>query len=145
MNSTTDILLVEDNPSDAELAIRALRKNNSTLDLLHLENGEELLSYMFATGKFEGRDIRMLPKLILLDLKMPRVNGLEVLEKIKADERTKAVPVVLLTSSKEDSDIRESYRLGANGYVVKPVHFESFVQVVSDIGLYWLRVNHSQQ
>lgn len=143
MIEKADILLVEDNPSDAELTIRALKKNNIISRLIHLQDGEEALDYIFAAGKYEGRKINDIPKVILLDLKMPKVNGLEVLRRIKADERTKIIPVVLLTSSKEDNDIIEGYKLGVNSYIVKPVEFENFVKSVSDIGLYWLQVNQS--
>src|SRR3989337_397453 len=135
MNERNDILLVEDSPSDAELTIWALRENNIN-GLLHLKNGEEALEYIFATGKYVDRNIDDLPKLILLDLKMPKINGLEVLKKIKSDERTKIIPVVLLTSSKEDNDILDSYKLGVNSYIVKPVEFENFVKAVSNVGLY---------
>lgn len=141
MHQKIDILLVEDNPSDAELTIRALRKNNIINALLHLQNGEEALEYIFATGKYTGRNIDEIPKIILLDLKMPKIDGLEVLKKIKSDERTKIIPVVLLTSSKEDKDIIDSYKLGVNSYIVKPVDFGNFVKAVSDLGLYWLLVN----
>src|SRR5665647_2728073 len=110
MHQKIDILLVEDNPSDAELTIRALRKNKIINTLLHLHNGEEALEYIFAAGKYTGRNIDEIPKIILLDLKMPKIDGLEVLKKIKSDERTKIIPVVLLTSSKEDKDIIDSYR-----------------------------------
>ncbi|HKZ68198.1 MAG TPA: response regulator [Chitinophagaceae bacterium] len=142
MNERNDILLVEDSPSDAELTIWALRENNIN-GLLHLKNGEEALEYIFATGKYVDRNIDDLPKLILLDLKMPKINGLEVLKKIKSDERTKIIPVVLLTSSKEDNDILDSYKLGVNSYIVKPVEFENFVKAVSNVGLYWLLINQS--
>ena len=145
MNDKVDIILAEDNPNDAELAIRALRKNNIANNLLHLENGEEVLEYIFATGRYQARNKEEIPKVILLDLKMPKVNGLEVLKKIKSDERTKLIPVVLLTSSREESDIMEGYKLGVNSYVVKPVGFENFVKAVSEIGLYWLLLNQSPQ
>jgi two-component system response regulator len=143
MNQPIDIILAEDNHSDAELAIRALRKNNIINHILHLQDGEEVLDYVFATGPYAGRNMENIPKVILLDLKMPKVDGLEVLRKIKSDERTKIIPVVLLTSSKEDKDIMEGYRLGVNSYIVKPVGFENFVKAVSEIGLYWLVVNQS--
>lgn len=141
VNEKTDILLVEDNPSDAELTIRALRKNSIINKLLHLQDGEEALEYIFATGKYTGRNIDEIPKVILLDVKMPKISGLEVLKKIKSDERTRIIPVVLLTSSKEDNDIQEGYKLGVNSYIVKPVDFDNFVKAVSDVGLYWLLVN----
>jgi len=141
MNENYDIILVEDNPSDAELAIRALRKSHIVNSLLHLENGEEVLDYIFCTGQYSGRNISDIPKLILLDLKMPRISGLEVLAQIKSDERTKMIPIVLLTSSKEESDISNGYKSGANSYIVKPVEFESFLKAVSDTGLYWILLN----
>jgi CheY-like chemotaxis protein len=143
MNEWNDILLVEDNSSDAELTIWALRQNNIIHGLLHLVDGEEALDYIFATGKYEGRNVAETPKLILLDLKMPKISGLEVLKKIKSDERTKMIPVVLLTSSKEDNDIAESYKLGVNSYIVKPVEFEHFEKAVSAVGNYWLMINQS--
>jgi two-component system, response regulator len=145
MNENYDILLVEDNPADAELAIRALRKSHIANSLLHLEDGEAVLNYVFCTGQYSERKMGDLPKLILLDLKMPRVSGLEVLQQIKSDERTKKIPVVLLTSSKEESDISNGYKAGVNSYIVKPVEFESFVKAVSETGLYWLILNQPPQ
>lgn len=141
MHEKIDVLLVEDNASDAELTIRALRKNKIISSLLHLQDGEDALEYIFATGKYSNRNIYETPKVILLDLKMPKLDGLEVLKKIKSDERTKTIPVVLLTSSKEDKDIVVSYRLGVNSYIVKPLGFENFVKAVADLGLYWLLIN----
>jgi two-component system response regulator len=143
MNEPIDIILAEDNHNDAEMSLRALKKNNIVNNILHLEDGEEVLDYVFATGPYSGRNMENIPKVILLDLKMPKVDGLEVLRKIKSDERTKIIPVVLLTSSKEDKDILEGYRLGVNSYIVKPVEFENFVKAVSEIGLYWLLINQS--
>ena len=143
MNEKSDIILVEDNPSDAELTIRALRKNNIINGLIHLQDGEEALEYIFATGKYAGRNINEIPKVIFLDLKMPKLSGLEVLKKIKSDEQTKIIPVVLLTSSKEETDILEGYKLGVNSYIVKPVGFENFVKAICNVGLYWLLINHS--
>jgi two-component system response regulator len=113
--------------------------------LLHLQNGEEALDYIFCTGRYAKRRIEEIPKLILLDLKMPKVDGLEVLRKIKSDERTKIIPVVLLTSSKEDKDIIDGYKLGVNSYIVKPVEFQGFVKAVSELGLYWLLLNQPPQ
>lgn len=136
-----EILLVEDNESDAELTIRALRKNNIANKLIHLKNGEEALEYIFGTGKFAGRSVAEIPRVILLDLKMPKVGGLEVLRKIKSDERTNMIPVVVLTSSNEDKDIVEGYKLGVNSYIVKPVAFENFAKTISEIGMYWLLTN----
>jgi two-component system response regulator len=143
MNEKTDILLVEDNASDAELTIRALKKNNILNSLLHLQDGEEALEYIFATGRYTGRNIDEIPKIILLDIKMPKLSGLEVLKKLKSDEKTKIIPVILLTSSKEENDIIDSYKLGVNSYIVKPVEFENFVKAVSEIGSYWLLINQS--
>ncbi len=143
-NDTVEILLIEDNMNDAELAIRALRKGNITNNLIHLKNGAEALEFLFGTGKFEGRDISNKPKVILLDLKMPKADGLEVLAQIKANERTKAIPIVVLTSSNEHPDIERAYSLGANSYIVKPVEFDEFSKVVTDLGFYWLLMNQPQ-
>lgn len=136
-----EILLVEDSTSDAELAIRALKKKNLANKLIHLKNGAEALDFIFGTGAYDGRDVMKSPKVILLDLKMPKVNGLEVLEKIRADARTRAIPVVVLTSSKEDPDVQACYKLGVNSYIVKPVDFNNFMKAVSDLGFYWLLLN----
>ncbi|OQP60091.1 two-component system response regulator [Niastella vici] len=138
-----DIILVEDNPDDAELALHALKKNRIANSLIHLKDGEEALDYIFCRGQYEKRNISDLPKVILLDIKMPKVDGLEVLKRIKADPGIRTIPVVLLTSSKEEKDIVESYQLGANSYIVKPVNFDSFVKAVSDLGLYWMLLNHT--
>jgi len=140
-NNAVEILLIEDNMNDAELAIRALRKANLSNNLIHLKNGAEALEFLFGTGKFEGRDINNRPKLILLDLKMPKVDGLEVLAQIKANERTKTIPVVVLTSSKEHPDISRAYLLGANSYLVKPVEFDEFAKTITELGFYWLLKN----
>jgi two-component system response regulator len=136
-----EILLVEDNPDDAALAIRALKKHNLANKLVHLKNGAEALDFLFGTGDHEGNPCDNLPKVILLDLKMPKVNGLEVLAKVKADPRTRATPVVILTSSAEDPDIHKCYELGANSYIVKPVEFENFSKTVADLGFYWMLLN----
>jgi len=136
-----EILYVEDNPRDAELTIRALKKNNIINKIVHLKDGSEALDFIFATGNYSDRKIENLPKLILLDIKMPKVNGIQVLEKIKSDEITKKIPVVMLTSSKEDPDIQACYALGANSYVVKPVQFDSFAKAVCELGMYWILVN----
>jgi len=136
-----EILLVEDNPNDAELTIRALKKNNLANNIVHVTDGEEALDFIFAKGKYKSRDLENKPKFILLDLKLPKINGLEVLKEIKANEFTKTIPVVMLTSSKEESDIVESYKLGVNSYIVKPVDFDHFVESVSNLGLYWLLLN----
>jgi len=141
MNQKVDIILIEDNAHDIELTLRAMKKNSILNGLLHFQNGEEALDYIFATGKHAGRNMNDVPKVILLDLKMPTISGLEVLKRIKSDDRTKIIPVVLLTASNQDKDITEGYKLGANSYIVKPVGFENFVKAVSDLGLYWLLVN----
>lgn len=141
MDYEVEILIIEDNMSDAEMTIRALKKNNLTNKLLHLKDGVEALDFLFARGNYSGRKVENIPKVILLDLKMPKVNGLQVLQKLKSDERTKKIPVVILTSSNEDPDIQECYRLGVNSYVVKPVQFEQFVKSVSELGLYWMLLN----
>jgi len=140
-NTEIEILLVEDNLSDAEMTIRILRKSNIANKIIHLEDGFEALEFIFGTGEYANRNISNLPKVILLDLKMPRMDGIEVLLKIKGDERTKKVPVVVLTSSKEDPDIQTCYDLGVNAYVVKPVEIEAFSKAVSDLGLFWLLIN----
>ena len=136
-----EILLVEDNPDDAELAVSSLNKNNLVNSVYVAEDGEEALDFLFAEGKYSGRSINEMPKLILLDLKLPKIDGLEVLQKVKSDERTKTIPVVVLTSSREESDIIRSYKTGANSYIVKPVDFEKFTESVSELGLYWLVLN----
>lgn len=140
-----EILLVEDNMSDAELTIRALKKRNLANHLIHLKNGAEALDFIFARGVYEDRNPNMVPRVILLDLKMPKVNGLEVLAQIRKDERTKAIPVVVLTSSREDPDIEACYALGVNSYIVKPVEFEKFMKAVSELGFYWLLLNQAPQ
>ncbi|NYB26404.1 MAG: response regulator [Methanobacteriaceae archaeon] len=136
-----EILLVEDNPTDAELTIRALKKKNLANKLVWVKDGAEALDFLFATGDYAERSKEDLPKLVLLDLRMPKIDGLEVLQKIKSDERTKKIPVVVLTSSKEDEDIVESYKLGVNSYVSKPVEFDEFTKAVSTLGLYWILLN----
>lgn len=137
-----EILLVEDNPHDAELAIRALKKKNLTNNLVWVKDGAEALYFIFYRGKYINRPNKM-PRLILLDLKLPKVDGLEVLRQIKEDNNKKVIPVVVLTSSKEDRDMVESYKLGVNSYLVKPMDFEKFVESVSELGLYWLLLNQS--
>ena len=136
-----DILLVEDNPQDAELTIRALKKHNLANHLFTVEDGAEALDFIFCRGKYATRDNGHSPKVILLDLKLPKVSGLEVLRALKQDEKTRAIPVVIVTSSREDPDIKTAYALGANSYVVKPVDFDAFAEAVSSLGLYWLLVN----
>jgi two-component system response regulator len=145
MHQEVDILLVEDNSSDAEMTIDALSQNNLANKLLHVKDGAEALDFIFAEGNYANRQISDKPKVILLDLKMPKVNGLEVLQKIRYDERTKNIPVVVLTSSKEDPDIQKCYDLGVNSYVVKPVEFDAFQKAVSELGLYWMIVNQQPQ
>ena|ERR1035438_7561544 len=145
MNQEIQILLVEDNLSDAEMTISALKKNNLANQLLHVKDGAAALDFIFAEGKYADRYIEQKPRVILLDLKMPKVNGLEVLQKIRADERTKNIPVVVLTSSKEDPDIKKCYDLGVNSYVVKPVAFDEFQKAISEVGLYWMIVNQQSQ
>jgi two-component system, response regulator len=144
LTTSNEILLVEDNMNDAELTIRALRKNNFANNIVHLKDGAEALDYIFKKGEYENQDINM-PKVILLDLNMPKIGGIQVLEKIKADPKTKTIPVVVLTSSSEDPDIKKCYELGVNSYVTKPVDFEDFMKAVSELGLYWLLVNHPSQ
>jgi two-component system response regulator len=140
-DNRVEILLVEDNPHDAEMTIRALRKVNLANRLIHLKDGAEALDFIFSKGAFSDRDINDKPKVILLDIKMPKVDGIEVLRQIKADEDTKTIPVVIMTSSKEEQDIITSYNLGVNSYVVKPVDFEGFAKAVSELGFYWLITN----
>jgi len=141
MEIAAEIILVEDNPSDADLIKRALNKNNVANKILHLKDGQEVLQYLFGEGQWKGRTTTNTPKVILLDLKMPKVSGIEVLKKIKSNEETMGIPVVILTSSKEDPDIKECYKLGVNSYVVKPVGFEDFSKTVAQLGLYWLLIN----
>jgi two-component system response regulator len=141
IQNEVEILLVEDNPNDVELTLRALKKHNLANKIHVVKDGAEALDYIFASNAYAYRKIEDRPKVILLDLKLPKVSGLEVLSKIKSDERTKIIPVVVLTSSKEERDLVESYRLGANSYITKPVDFDKFVGSVSELGLYWLLLN----
>jgi two-component system, response regulator len=136
-----EILIVEDNPNDAEMALRALKKNNLANNVLIVEDGEEALDFIFARGKFADRGKNMSPKIILLDLKLPKIDGLEVLKEIKSHAKTKIIPVIMLTSSREEADVLKSYQLGVNSYIVKPVDFDKFVEAVRDLGLYWLLLN----
>lgn len=136
-----DVLLVEDSQHDAEMTMRALRKANFLNKLYWVKDGVEALDFIYCRGSFENRDPGRLPKLMLLDLKMPRLDGHEVLQQLKSDLRTRAVPVVVMTSSNQDRDVFESYQLGVNGYVTKPVQFSEFTETVAKIGMYWLLVN----
>jgi len=136
-----EILIVEDSMDDANLTIRSLRKNNISNNLYHVKNGEEALDFIFARGPYSNRSKERKPKLILLDLKMPKVDGIEVLEIIKSHSDTKSIPVVILTSSQEDPDIKKCYELGANSFVTKPVQFEGFVKAIKELGFYWMVLN----
>ncbi len=136
-----EILLVEDNPRDADLALRALRKHNLANRLHLVRDGQEALDFLFAEGAYAERNINSRPRLVLLDLKLPKIDGLEVLRQVKSDERTQSIPVVVLTSSREEKDLVESYRLGVNSYIQKPVDFDKFLSCVRELGLYWLLVN----
>ena len=138
-----EILLVEDNMSDAELTIRALNKAKIANNILHLKDGAEALDYLFGKGVYAERDLTKVPRVILLDIKMPKVDGIEVLRQLKANEHTKVIPVVIMTSSAEEKDIISSYQLGVNSYVVKPVGFEDFAKAVGELGLYWMLLNKS--
>jgi two-component system response regulator len=137
------ILLVEDNPDDEALTIRALRKNNIQNEVVVAHDGVEALDYLFGTGAHEGRDVSILPSVTLLDLKLPKVDGLEVLKRMRANERTQFLPVVILTSSKEEQDLINGYKLGANSYIRKPVDFGQFIEAVRQLGLYWLLLNEA--
>jgi two-component system response regulator len=139
--NAVEILLVEDNPNDAELTIRALRKNNLANNVLIAEDGAEALDFFFCRGKYEKRSLSSPPKVVLLDLKLPKVSGLEVLKAVKSNDLTSHIPIVVITSSRQEPDIVEAYKLGANSYVVKPVDFDQFINAMSNLGLYWLLVN----
>ncbi|MEK7786616.1 MAG: response regulator [Chloroflexota bacterium] len=141
IDKPVEILLVEDNPNDVELTLRAFQKNNITNPIHVARDGAEALEFIFATGAYAGRKMENGPKVILLDLKLPLVDGLEVLREVKADPRTRLIPVVVLTSSREERDIVESYKLGVNSYIVKPVDFEQFTESVRQLGLYWVLLN----
>jgi len=137
------ILLVEDNPDDVKLTMRALKKSNVLNEVIVAQDGAEALDYLFCAGKYSGRDKNIMPQVVLLDLKMPKVDGLEVLKRMRADERTRLLPVVVLTTSSEEKDRVSSYKLGANSYVRKPVDFNQFVEAVQQLGLYWLVLNET--
>ena len=143
MNESSDkiILLVEDNPDDVELTLRALKKNNITNEVVVAKDGVEAIDYLFGTGAHEGRDTSIQPVVVLLDLKLPKVDGLEVLKRLRAAERIKLTPVVILTSSKEERDLMNGYELGANSYIRKPVNFDQFSDAVRQLGIYWLLLN----
>lgn len=140
MIDVIDIILIEDSLSDAEMTVRALGKTHLDKNLVHLEDGSEAINFIFAMGKYSAREVAN-PKVVILDLNMPKINGFEVLQKIRSDERTRNIAVVVLTSSKEDSDIKRCYNLGANSYIVKPVDYKEFSQAIIDIGQYWLQLN----
>lgn len=141
MSQQVEILLVEDNPSDLRLTLRALQQHNIANHVEVVRDGAAALEFIFGTGEFESRANEELPKLVLLDLKLPKVDGLEVLQKVKADKRTKRIPIIVLTSSREERDIVESYELGVNSYIVKPVDFEQFAEAIRQVGFYWLLLN----
>lgn len=141
--NAVQILIVEDNPNDAEMTLRALKKHNLVNEVYVAEDGQEALDFVFGDGKFEERNISLPLKVIFLDLQLPKISGLEVLKRIKSDPKTKQLPVVIVTSSKEDPDIKAAYELGANGYVVKPVDFNDFIKVMQNTGLFWLLVNEA--
>lgn len=140
---TKELLYIEDNPNDIELTLRALKKHNVANSIQIIKDGEEALEYIFATGRYIERDVKEKPKVILLDLKLPKVGGLEILKELKTNAHTKKIPVVVLTSSREEKDMIESYNYGVNSYVVKPINFDSFSEAVAALGLYWLLINES--
>lgn len=141
-HKAVEVLLVEDNPRDAELTIRALKSHHLTSSLFHVEDGAEALDFLFGRGKHESHLLDAAPRVVLLDLKLPKVSGLEVLRLMKQDARLGTIPVVIVTSSAEDPDMQAAYQLGANSYVVKPVKFDEFMEVMSKLGMYWLILNH---
>jgi two-component system response regulator len=141
MKAPLEILLVEDNPQEAELTIRALKKRTLANHFVHVHDGQEAVDFIFNRGRYQGTEAYEMPKVVLLDLKLPKLDGLEVLRQIRKDERTRLMPVVVLTSSREDRDVVEAYALGANSYIVKPVDFEKFLEVVSNMITYWLLLN----
>lgn len=141
MKNPLEILLVEDNPQEAELTIRALKKRTLANHFVHVHDGQEALDFLFGKGNYKDRDVRELPKVVLLDWKLPRLDGIEVLRQLRSSKQTKLIPVVVLTSSSEERDVIEAYQLGANSYIVKPVDFEKFLEVVSNMITYWLLLN----
>lgn len=141
MNKAVEILLAEDNPADAELTIRALKTNNLSNNIEWVKDGEEALDFLLCKGQYADRDMNAVPRVVLLDLKMPKINGLEVLKAIRSTEKLKTLPVVILSSSNQERDLIESYELGVNSYIVKPVEFDKFTAAVKEIGYYWLLVN----
>jgi CheY-like chemotaxis protein len=140
-----EILLAEDNPADAEMTLRALKKHHLANNVHWVQDGAEALDFLFCEGAYSGRDCGNAPKLVLLDIHMPKVDGIKVLERIKADDRTRAIPVVVMTSSDHDRDVVESYRLGVNSYIVKPIEFGAFAETVALVGLYWVLTNRTRQ
>ncbi|CAG5070686.1 Response regulator rcp1 [Dyadobacter sp. CECT 9623] len=142
-NQEIQILLVEDNKSDAALTIRALKKHNLANNLVHLIDGAQAVDFIFGKGEYSDRNPDIKPRVIFLDIKMPKINGLEVLRILKADDSTRMIPVVMMTSSKEEKDIIESHKLGVNSYVVKPLGFENFSKTIAELGFYWLAVNNA--
>ena len=144
-NKKVDILIIEDNPNDAELTIRALKDKNVSNNIIVLEDGQEALDYLFCKKKYKDRNFNNKPKVILLDLKLPKVNGLEVLKELKSKDQTKTIPVVMLTSSTEENDLVESYKLGVNSYLVKPVDFNKFSESIENLGFYWILLNKAPE
>ena len=140
-NKEVEIVIVEDDPNDAELILRVLKKHNLANKLVLLKDGAEALDYLLPQGVYRSRRVDSTPKVVLLDLKLPKVNGIEVLQRIKSEERTRNIPVVVLTSSREDRDMKECYALGVNSYVTKPINFDEFANAVAELGLYWLMLN----
>jgi two-component system response regulator len=140
-NEPSDILIVEDNQNDVLLTIRSLKKHKLANSIIHVSDGQAAIDYLFGEGSHQGRNVMEQPRVVLLDLKLPKLDGLQVLARIRADQRTKLLPVVILTSSQEESDLVQSYNLGANSYIVKPVEFENFAKSIYEIGLYWLVLN----
>ena len=140
-NEPSDILIVEDNQNDVLLTIRSLKKHKLANSIIHVSDGQAAIDYLFGEGSHQGRNVMEQPRVVLLDLKLPKLDGLQVLARIRADQRTKLLPVVILTSSQEERDLVQSYNLGANSYIVKPVEFENFAKSIYEIGLYWLLLN----